>query len=94
MIISPEVPVHSGLKTASDVRVITDDTPTVKTPFEGSVKGVQCGRLAVAVVTVGRAKLMICLASIIRSLAALPRVSAGLLSGESSTLYVRWLVVR
>lgn len=57
-------PVHSGRNTASDVRVMTDETPRVRTPFEGRVKGVQCGRVVVAEV-VGLARLMSCRASIL-----------------------------
>jgi hypothetical protein len=34
-------PVHSGLNTASEVRVILFDGAIDRTPFEGRVKGVQ-----------------------------------------------------
>lgn len=40
-------PVHCGWKTPSEVRVITFEGAIVKTPFDGRVKGVQCGRVAV-----------------------------------------------
>ena len=43
-------PVHSGLKTAFDVKVSTDDAPRVRTPLEGRVKGVQCVLARVVVV--------------------------------------------
>ena len=73
-------PVHSGLKTASSVRVRTDETPSVNTPFEGSVKGVQWALVDVVAVAVVDTlpMLMSCLAtilSIIISLfTALPQV--------------------
>ena len=44
-------PVHSGLKTASEVRVIMFEGAIVRTPFDGRVKGVQCGRVVVVVDT-------------------------------------------
>ena len=40
-------PVHSGWKTASEVRVIIFEGAIVRTPFDGRVKGVQCGRVVV-----------------------------------------------
>lgn len=42
--------VHSGSKTALVVSVMTDDGAKDKTPFEGSVNGVQCAVVRVAVV--------------------------------------------
>ena len=58
-------PVHSGLNIASDVRVRTSLSPRVKTPFEGSVNGVQCGFVTAVEVGLGLAMLIICLSSII-----------------------------
>jgi hypothetical protein len=61
-------PVHSGAYIASDVRVMILSTPRVRTPFEGSVKGVQCGGVDVVdEVGLGLAMLIICRSSIVIS---------------------------
>ncbi len=77
------LPVHSGLKTASVVRVMAYEGPRLKTPFEGKVKGVQC---CFVVVAVGRAILIICLTSI--AITSRPAASLGqLFSGDASISY-------
>jgi hypothetical protein len=76
-------PVHSGLKIAFVVNVITFEGASVRTPFEGSVKGVQCA----FVVVVGLAKFQICLASIAKLLRA-----CRCLSKVASTVGSRHLV--
>lgn len=68
------VPVHSGLKTASDVSVRTEDGPSDNTPFEGRVNIVQWGFDEVCAVVLAR--FIICLSSMMASSVRLCRSSS------------------